>query len=251
MGKNKLERFAENDTFRHVVQPDLIEAREHDNEIKGTWNRWMFENNNPIVVELGCGKGEYTVALARENRNVNYIGVDIKGARIWRGARTVAEENLKNVAFLRTRIEFILRYFGKNEIDEIWITFPDPQLKTRRAKNRLTHSEFLNRYQQFLKPNAVVHLKTDSLFMHRYSKMVLMHNGIDILEASEDIYVNPEIDPILTIKTTYEKMFMSKGFPITYLKFRMKPNIKFTEPEYDNNELLQICLRDCPADTER
>ena len=251
MGKNKLKRFAENATYKHVVQPDIVEARDQDNLIKGNWRTQMFENSNPIVVELGCGKGEYTVALARENRIANYIGVDIKGARIWRGARTAFEEKLKNVAFLRTRIEFILRYFGKNEIDEIWITFPDPQIKTRRAKNRLTHSEFLSRYQQFLKPNGVVHLKTDSLFLHRYTKLVLEHNGIEILESSEDIYENPKIDPVLTIKTTYEKLFMSKGFPITYLKFQLNPNIMLTEPEYDNNQLLQICLRNCQADSER
>jgi tRNA (guanine-N7-)-methyltransferase len=251
VGKNKLQRFAENASYKHVVQPDIIEAREHDNSIKGHWREQMFENTNPLVVELGCGKGEYTVELARHNPDKNFVGVDIKGARIWRGARSVAEEGIKNAAFLRTRIEFISRYFGTNEIDEIWITFPDPQIKARRSKNRLTHPVFLSRYQQFLKPNSVVHLKTDSLFLHRYTKLVLEHNKIPILECSEDIYSNPDIDPKLTIKTTYEKLFMAKGFSITYLKFTLDPTIKLIEPEYDHHELFRSCLPDSPVDSAR
>jgi tRNA (guanine-N7-)-methyltransferase len=251
VGKNKLQRFAENATFRHVVQPDIIEAREQDNLMKGAWRQQMFRNNNPIVLELGCGKGEYTVELSRHNPDKNFIGVDIKGARLWRGARTAHEEGLKNVAFLRTRIEFISRYFAPGEVDEIWITFPDPQIKARRSKNRLTHAGFLSRYQQFLRPNSVVHLKTDSLFLHRYTKLVLEHNKIQILECSEDIYANPDIDPKLTIKTTYEKLFMAQGFPITYLKFVLDSKTELTEPEYDHHELLRSCLPDSAHDSIR
>ncbi|HPW66239.1 MAG TPA: tRNA (guanosine(46)-N7)-methyltransferase TrmB [Salinivirgaceae bacterium] len=251
MGKNKLQRFAENATYKHVVQPDIIEARFQDNPIKGNWHKQMFKNSNPIVVELGCGKGEYTVELARKNPNINYIGVDIKGARLWRGAKTSAEENLKNVAFLRTRIEFITRYFATDEVDEIWITFPDPQIKPRRAKNRLTHSAFLSRYQQFLKSGSVVHLKTDNLFLHRYTKIVLEHNNIQIVESNEDIYSDKNINHYLTIKTTYEQMFMNQGFPITYIKFILDKSTKITEPEYDHHELLRNCLPDSANDSER
>ncbi len=251
MGKNKLQRFTENATYKHVIQPDIIEARFQDNPIKGKWREQMFGNNNPIIVELGCGKGEYTIELARANPNKNYIGVDIKGARIWRGAKTVAEENLKNIAFLRTRIEFITRYFAPDEVDEIWITFPDPQIKPRRAKNRLTHSGFLNRYQQFLKPGSVVHLKTDSLFLHRYTKMVLEHNNIQIIEANKDIYSDNNINRNLTIKTTYEKIFLKQGLPITYLSFIINKSTIITEPQYDHHELFRNCLSNSAHDTQR
>ena len=230
MGKNKLQRFAENVTFGNIIQPDIIEARHQDNAIKGKWNEQMFKNNNPITLELGCGRGEYTVELARINPDRNYIGVDIKGARLWRGAKTAFEENLKNVAFLRSRIEFITRYFGNNEIDEIWLTFPDPQLKKRRAKNRLTHSYFLSLYQQFMKNNSLIHLKTDSLFLHRYTKEVLLHNGLEILEQSENIYSQPVTDE-LSIKTTYELKFLEQGLPITYLKFKLDKLKKIIEAE--------------------
>lgn len=242
MGKNKLQRFAENATNTRIIQPEIGNTLNHDNPIKGKWRERMFANQNPVVLELGCGKGEYTVELARSNSNINYIGVDIKGARLWRGAKTVAEENINNAAFLRTRIELITNYFSENEIDEIWITFPDPQLKSRRAKNRLTHSGFLSRYQQFLKPNSVVHLKTDSLFLHRYTKMVLQHNNLEILAESEDIYSQQATDIALNIKTTYEKIFMSQGFPITYLKFILDKTTKLSEPIYDHHELLHSCI---------
>ncbi len=249
MGKNKLEKFAENATFRHVIQPDLVEARFSDHPIKGKWRDQVFGNQNPIILELGCGKGEYTVELGRANRDKNFIGVDIKGARLWRGAKTSQQEQLTNVAFLRTRIEFINRYFATDEVDEIWITFPDPQMKTRRAKNRLTHSTFLSRYQQFLKHNSVVHLKTDNLFLHRYTKLVLEHNNLEILESNENIYSENSIDPVLSIKTTYEKIFQEQGYKITYLKFQLPSDKPLSEPDYDNNELLRSCLQHSEANT--
>lgn len=241
MGKNKLQRFAENATFRHVVQPDLDQARLGDHPIKGNWRGQMFANDNPIVLELGCGRGEYTVELARADAGRNYIGVDIKGARLWRGAKTVEEERLPNAAFLRTRIEFIGRYFAPSEVDEIWITFPDPQIKPRRAKNRLTHSAFLARYAQFLKPGGVIHLKTDSLFLHRYTRLVLEHNRAQVLRQTEDLYAGA-VDPALSIKTTYEKIFTAKGFAITYLQFRLDPQAPLSEPDYDHEQLLRSCI---------
>ncbi|HON18724.1 MAG TPA: tRNA (guanosine(46)-N7)-methyltransferase TrmB [Salinivirgaceae bacterium] len=251
MGKNKLEKFAENATFSHVVQPDLIDARHNDHPIKGNWRSSIFKNLHPIVLELGCGYGEYTVELGRKHPQKNFIGVDIKGARIWRGAKTVQQEQLSNIAFLRTRIEFICRFFAPDEVDEIWITFPDPQPKTRSAKNRLTHSSFLSRYQQFLKHNAIVHLKTDNLFLHRYTRLVLEHNGLEILYSTENLYASPLNDEALTIKTRYETWFESQGFNITYLKFRLPNDRDLSEPDYDNNELLRISLLDSTTNTIR
>ena len=236
MGKKKLQRFAENATFKHVVQPNLTDTLHTGNAIKGKWNEQMFKNNNPITLELGCGRGEYSVELARKNQHRNYIGVDIKGARLWRGAKTAFEENLKNVAFLRSRIEFITHYFDKNEIDEIWITFPDPQLKKRRAKNRLTHSSFLTLYQQFVKDDNTVHLKTDSLFLHKYTKKILNHNGIEIIEQSENIYAQSTSET-LAIKTTYEQKFLEQALPITYLKFKLDKLKKLTEPEHSDDKI--------------
>lgn len=167
--KNKLKRFKENDTFANVFQPTREALVKNDYKLKGQWNATFFKNNNPIVLELGCGKGEYSVALAQRYPNKNFIGVDIKGARFWRGAKTALEDNLPNVAFLRTQIELIAYAFAENEVDEIWITFPDPQIKYKRTKHRLTNMAFLKRYKQILKPDGVVNLKTDSEFMHGYT----------------------------------------------------------------------------------
>ena len=218
--KNKLKRFRENETFTNVVQPTRDEVLEGF-EWKGKWNTF-FKNNNPIVLELGCGKGEYTVGLAQRNPDKNYIGIDIKGARFWRGAKSALEQGLDHVAFLRTQIELVDQLFGENEVDEIWITFPDPQIKYKRTKHRLTNPVFLQKYKQILKPQGIVHLKTDSEYMHGYTLGLLQGLGHEICYANHDVYRN-EGSPseVLEIQTFYENQYLEAGKPITYIQFRI------------------------------
>ena len=197
MGHDKLRKFAENETFACLLQPDAAKVLDksgdpseglklNDHPIKGLWNVKMFPVSQPIVLELGCGKGEYTIDLSKRIPERNYIGVDIKGARLWRGAKTATEEKLSNVAFLRTRIEFIEAFFAPGEVSEIWLTFSDPQLKSENS--RLTSPLFLERYRKFLRPGGIIHLKTDSRFLHEYSKAVAIENGLTILAATDDLY---------------------------------------------------------------
>ena len=197
MGHDKLRKFAENETFSCLLQPEASKVLDksgnpsdglklNDHPIKGHWNSVMFKKDQPIVLELGCGKGEYTIDLSKRIPERNYIGVDIKGARLWRGAKTAMEEGLRNVAFLRTRIEFIEAFFGPGEVSEIWLTFSDPQLKSENS--RLTSPLFLERYRRFLKPGGIIHLKTDSRFLHEYSKAVALENGLTILDSTVDLY---------------------------------------------------------------
>ena len=220
MSKNKLKKFAELETYPHVVQPDLNEL----NSIfryKGKWNSDFFRNSGPIVLELGCGKGEYTVALSKEFPKKNFIGVDIKGARIWTGATQSFKEKLSNVGFLRTRIDLIYKCFDENEVDEIWITFPDPQLKRRRARKRLTHPEFLKKYNMILKEDGKIHLKTDSQFLHGFTLGVICGENHILEDSTNDLY-NSDVDrEHVNIITFYESIFLKKGMPITYLKFRL------------------------------
>lgn len=225
MGKNKLARFAENKILANVIQPTREEALEGFH-LKGKWRQEVFKNDNPIVLELGCGKGEYSVGLAKAFPEKNFIGVDIKGARFWFGAKEATVNNMGNVAFLRTQIELIDCFFDQNEVDEIWITFPDPQIKYKRTKHRLTHPDFLQRYKNILKPNGIIHLKTDSEFLHGYTLGFLQGAGHEIITAHHDIYGAPEYDPgtelLREIKTYYEELFSAKGKTITYIKFRIK-----------------------------
>lgn len=218
--KNKLKRFKENEQFKNVVQPDRNEVKEGFS-LKGNWAS-HFGNDYPIVLELGCGKGEYTVGLARQSPDKNFIGIDIKGARLWRGAKTALEENLANVAFLRTQIELIDHLFTENEVAEIWITFPDPQIKYKRTKHRMTNADFLAKYKKILSPEGVVHLKTDSEFMHGYTLGLLHGLGLEINYANHDVYKN-EGSPkeVLNIQTFYEKQYLEKGKAITYLQFKL------------------------------
>ena len=219
--KNKLKRFRENDSFSNVIQPTREEVLEGFSK-KGKWHTF-FNNNNPIVLELGCGKGEYTIALARKNPKINYIGIDLKGARFWRGAKTALEENLTNVAFIRTQIELIDLLFAENEVTEIWITFPDPQIKYTRTKHRLTNAEFLKKYYQVLIPEGIVNLKTDSEFMHGYTLGLLHGAGHEVLYAHHDIYKNAHSPKeVTTTQTFYESQYLEKGKPITYIKFKLK-----------------------------
>lgn len=223
--KNKLKRFRENETFSNVFQPKRDELLDSTYELKGQWNKKVFKNENPLVLELGCGKGEYAVGLAQKNPEKNYIGIDIKGARFWRGAKTALETGLENVVFIRSQIELIDLLFDENEVDEIWITFPDPQIKYKRTKHRLTNSEFLKKYRKILKPGGEVNLKTDSEFMHGYTLGLLHGEGHEILHANHDVYKN-EYSPkeIVEIQTFYEKQYLEQGKPITFVKFKLKDN---------------------------
>ena len=221
--KNKLKRFKENETFKNVIQPTREELVKKDFVLKGKWNKDFFKNDNPLVLELGCGKGEYSVELGRKYPNKNFIGIDIKGARFWRGAKTALEENITNVGFLRTQIELVDHAFAENEVDEIWITFPDPQIKYKRTKHRMTNSDFLQLYKSILKPDGVVNLKTDSEFMHGYTLGVLQGAGHDILYANHDVYKqegSPE--EVTSIQTFYESQYLEQNKPITYIRFKIK-----------------------------
>ena len=220
--KNKLKRFKENETFANVIQPSREEITSGNFPYKGFWNEKIFKNQNPIVLELGCGKGEYTVNLAKRFPEKNFIGIDIKGARFWRGAKTATEENLKNVAFIRTQIELIEYIFQANEVSEIWITFPDPQIKYKRTKHRLTNLKFLERYQSILKKDGIIHLKTDSEFMHGYTLGLLHAKGYEVLYANHNVY-HLEGSPaeVTEIQTFYEMQYLKENKAITYIKFKL------------------------------
>lgn len=223
MGKNKLKKFEENKSFGNLVQPSRDKLLNHF-ELKGKWSEEFFENTNPVILELGCGKGEYTLAMAQKYPDKNFIGVDIKGARLWRGAKTAWESKQKNVGFLRTQIELIYKAFDENEISEIWITFPDPQIKFRRAKHRLTHPLFLERYRQILKEDGIIHLKTDSEFLHGYTHGIILGWDHEVLFSNHDIYhpSNKDVpEEITSVQTFYEKKFLEEGKKITYLRFRL------------------------------
>lgn len=223
--KRKLEHFAELETFANVIQPTFDEVFKRDHRLKGRWRSDWFKNDYPVILELGCGKGEYTLGLGKLFPDKNFIGIDIKGARIWRGAKTALEQRIVNVAFLRTRIEFIESFFAENEIDEIWITFPDPQLKERRERKRLTGMLFLNRYKKFLKTDGVVHLKTDCFPLYDYTCEVIKDAKLPRIEMTSDLYgtaiekLDDTTRDILSIKTHYEQLFLKQGIKINYLKF--------------------------------
>ena len=220
--KNKLKRFKENDTFSNVFQPSRKELIEKQFNLKGHWNKTYFKNDNPLVLELGCGKGEYSVALAQKYPNKNFIGIDIKGARFWIGAKTAIEKSISNVGFLRMQIELIDHAFAENEVDEIWITFPDPQIKYKRTKHRMTNSDFLKRYKQVLKPEGIMNLKTDSEFMHGYTLGLLHGEGHEVLYANHNVYKqegSPE--EVTSIQTFYESQYLEQNKPITYIRFKI------------------------------
>ena len=230
MGKGKLFKFNEMKGYTNVFQPGFNEVFQKDFDLKGKWNQSYFENVNPVVLELGCGKGEYTTGLARQNPDINYIGIDIKGARIWRGAKTARELGLKNVAFIRTSIEHIVSFFNKGEISEVWLTFSDPQPK--KPKKRLSSSVFLNRYSRFLKPNAVIHLKTDNPLLFEYSYALSITNNLNINYLSRDIYSDKGLpEAVSQIQTFYEKQFLAAQKPIYYLQFVLPGDMLLSEPD--------------------
>jgi tRNA (guanine-N7-)-methyltransferase len=224
VGKNKVARWAEIGSFKNVFQPETGKQPWEDYPLKGKWRRNVFFNENPVILELGCGKGEYTTGLAAMFPQNNYIGVDIKGARIWRGAKNAHEGKMPNVAFLRTRIEFIDLFFNEDEIDEIWITFPDPHTGKRNSNKRLTCPWFLNKYRIFLKDNGIVHLKTDNDELFDYTLRLVEKNDLCPLNSTRDLYGNETSDYILSIRTHYESLYLKEGLKIKYLSFRLGKN---------------------------
>lgn len=266
MGHGKLRKFRENETFSCLIQPDSSEVLTEkssnsalvlkDHMMKGHWNEKMFHNDNPIVLELGCGKGEYTIALAERNPDVNYVGVDIKGARLWKGAKYAEENKLPNVAFLRTRIEFIEAFFAGGEVSEIWLTFSDPQMKSENS--RLTSPMFLERYRRFLKPGGIIHLKTDSTFLYEYTKAVCEASHLHVLASTSDLYGahaaagdcdssrrplysseffsicgQAAVDALFEVQTFYEQNFLKQGFKINYIAFNADHEGSYVYPEFD------------------
>ena len=263
MGHGKLKKFSENETFTCLLQPDSSEilagkeqgaAFSHsplvlkDHPVKGRWNEEMFGGRDcPIVLELGCGKGEYTVDLALRNPGMNYVGVDIKGARMWKGAKQATEGNIVNAAFLRTRIEFVEAFFAPGEVSEIWLTFSDPQMKSENS--RLVSPMFLERYRRFLKPGGVVHLKTDSTFLFEYARAVCSANGLKVLACTSDLYAGDReamresalasvcgadaVDALFEVQTFYEKNFLKQGFKINYISFTIDREGDFVYPDFD------------------
>lgn len=232
--KRKLEKFAQNKTFEHFFEPQFNFQNPSDYEMKANWAKDFFKNKNSLIVELGCGKGEYTVGQAKQYPQNNYIGVDIKGARMWRGASDVLNLGLKNVAFLRTRVEFTPFCFAKNEVSEIWITFPDPQKGPRkRIRKRLTSSEFLSRYQKFLIDDGFVNLKTDDDTLYEYTKSVVSLNNLEVIVDTDNLYESKYYTGALTIKTHYEKMWNQENRIIKYLKFKLPQYLKLIEPPYE------------------
>jgi tRNA (guanine-N7-)-methyltransferase len=251
VGKNKLVRWTELGAFDKVIQPEIGDVFAKDHPVKGRWNKEIFKNENPVILELGCGKGEYTTGLATRFPDNNYIGIDIKGARMWRGAKTAIDQNLHNVAFLRTRIEFINSFFSTNEVEEIWIIFPDPHPGGRNSNKRLTSPWYLNTYRIFLKNNGLIHLKTDNTELYKYTKTVVENNNLEMIFSTNDLYSqnitvetissqnksplglprpkrrgdlgvnNSFSDDILSIRTHYEKIFLNEGLKINYLSFRL------------------------------
>ena len=220
--KNKLKRFKENEQFDNVFQPTREEVVGGEFPLKGNWKKDFFKNDNPLIIELGCGKGEYSVGLAERYPETNFVGIDIKGARFWRGAKTAVDTGMANVAFIRTQIELIDHIFAENEVDEIWITFPDPQIKYKRTKHRMTNSDFLDLYKKILQPSGIVNLKTDSEFMHGYTLGLLHGLGHEVLYANHDIYKNEGSPEVVTaIQTFYEKQYLEVNKPITYIRFKI------------------------------
>ena len=220
MAKNKLRKFAQMKDYPHVEEPEM-ELLKQGYSLKGNWKNEFFKNDNPLVLELGCGMGEYSVGLAEKYPEKNFLGIDIKGARMWQGAIDSLEKGMKNVGFLRIRIDWIEKCFTENEVDEIWITFPDPQLKKRRGTKRLTHPNFLHRYNNIMKKEGQIHLKTDNQFLHGFTLGIITGENHILEDSTHDLYNSAEKRDHMEIKTHYEQIYLDKGLPITYVRFRL------------------------------
>ncbi len=231
MGKGKLSKFADMASYPHVFEYPYSVAENIPFSMKGKWKSDFFRNDNPIVLELGCGRGEYTVGLAEKFPDKNFIGVDIKGARMWSGATEALQKEMKNVAFLRTNIEIIDRFFDTNEIDEIWLTFSDPQMK--KATKRLTSTYFMERYRRFLVPDGLIHVKTDSPFMFTYTHHMIAENAFPVELETEDLYQSGLANDILSIRTYYEQQWIDRGLSIKYIKFRLPQTGSLREPDVE------------------
>lgn len=231
MGKNKLAKFANMEEYPHVFQYPFSVLQEKGFDMKGKWCSHFFKNDHPIVLELGCGKGEYTVGLAKLFPEKNFIGVDIKGARMWTGAKQSLEDDLLNVAFLRTHIEMLESFFAPSEISEIWITFPDPQMT--KVNKRMTSIRFMKLYRKFLNPEGIIHLKTDSNFMFTYTSAMVEENKLPVLFRNDDLYASDLQDKILSIKTYYEQQWIARGLTIKYIKFKCCDRVEWLEPELE------------------
>jgi len=233
LGKDKIKRFRELESIDFVVQPEFEEVFNRNHPLKGQWKKQFFRNGNPLVLELGCGRGEYTVGLAVRDPEKNYLGVDIKGARIWKGAVEARDRGLTNVGFLRSRIDFISSFFDAGEVDDIWITFPDPQEKLRRRKKRLTGDLFLNRYRMFLADGGLVRVKTDNAGLFAYTSELARYNGMEVLRSTSNLYASGWEDETTAIRTTYENRFLAEGKAIHYIEFRLSASQTVKPLPYD------------------
>ena len=231
VGKNKLKKFADLATYENVVQVSFKELQTEGFQYKGKWSESFFWNKNPVILELGCGKGEYTVKLASHYPEFNFIGIDIKGARMWKGATQAKELGLKNVGFLRTNIENIQLFFEEAEVAEIWLTFPDPQMK--KTRKRLTATNFVESYRQVMVPSGIIHLKSDSNFMYRYTEAMVVENKFEVVRQTDDLYNSEILDDVLSIQTFYEKQWLDRGLSIKYLSFRLNHHEPLREPDVE------------------
>ena len=231
MSKNKLKKFSEMERIDFVFQYPWAVLRQEGFPLRGRWREEVFHNDRPIILELGCGKGEYTVGLATARPDANYIGVDIKGARMWTGATDAQRRGLKNVAFLRTDIELLPSFFAPGEVDEIWITFPDPQMK--KVRKRLTSTRFLDLYRQVLKDGGIINLKTDSPFLYTYTSIMADENRLPVEVRTDNLYASAAADDILKIRTYYEQQWLDRGLTIKYIRFALPAEGTLTEPEVE------------------
>jgi tRNA (guanine-N7-)-methyltransferase len=228
--KKKLARFAEMKTFNNVFEPTLNEVITNNFHFKNKWKTDYFKNDNPIILELGCGKGEYTIGLAEKFTDKNFLGIDIKGSRLWRGCKTAIEKDLKNVGFVRTKIDLVRSFFGENEIQDIWLTFPDPQKE--KVNKRLSCAKFLNLYKNFICSDGSINLKTDSSLLYEYTLSLVLFNKLEIIANTDNLYNSNLIDEVLSIRTFYENQFLSQQKSIKYLKFRLSHKDTLIEPDY-------------------